>query len=42
MKYGDIYRIINGFDSCGNVCGKVTEQENPKFPCQGKDLTDKT
>ncbi|XP_075226118.1 choline transporter-like protein 1 [Lycorma delicatula] len=41
VKYGNIYRIVNGFDSCGNICGRVTERENPKYECQGKDMTDK-
>lgn len=41
VRFGDIYRIINGFDSCGNVCGRVTERENPKFTCQGQDMTNK-
>ncbi|XP_022187745.2 choline transporter-like protein 1 isoform X2 [Nilaparvata lugens] len=41
ISHGNIYRIINGFDSCGNVCGMVTKNENPAYPCQGKDMTDK-
>lgn len=36
---GDIYRIVNGYDSCGNVCGRITErQTDPRFACTGRDL----
>lgn len=39
---GDVYRIINGYDNCANICGRVTESENdPRFPCKGADYTDK-
>jgi hypothetical protein len=24
-KNGDIYRILNGYDTCGNVCGRYNE-----------------
>lgn len=41
IQYGNIYRIIYGFDSCGNVCGRVTERENPNYTCQGADMRDK-
>ncbi|XP_065351006.1 choline transporter-like protein 1 [Cloeon dipterum] len=44
IRYGDIYRILNGYDRCGNVCGKITERigvapNDPKFTCFGADMT---
>ncbi|XP_032681859.1 choline transporter-like protein 1 isoform X2 [Odontomachus brunneus] len=40
-KKGDIFRVINGYDDCGNVCGRVTPPEtDPKF-CKGADMTNK-
>lgn len=33
VKKGDIYRVINGYDDCGNVCGRVTPETNPKITC---------
>jgi len=40
VKKGDIYRVIYGYDDCGNVCGRVTPHENdPKFECKGADRT---
>ncbi|XP_059470818.1 choline transporter-like protein 1 [Neocloeon triangulifer] len=46
FKYGDINRIVNGYDRCGNVCGQVTERigiapEDPKYTCLGADMTKK-
>ncbi|KAG5323745.1 CTL1 protein, partial [Acromyrmex heyeri] len=42
VKKGDIFRAINGYDNCGNVCGRVTSYENdPKFKCKGGDYTNK-
>ncbi|XP_071631201.1 choline transporter-like protein 1 isoform X1 [Temnothorax longispinosus] len=42
VKKGDIYRVINGIDDCGNVCGRVTSHESdPKFACKGADHTRK-
>ncbi|XP_054015045.1 choline transporter-like protein 1 isoform X2 [Hylaeus anthracinus] len=42
VKKGDIYRVINGYDNCANVCGRVTQHEtDPKFSCKGGDMTDK-
>ncbi|XP_011882498.1 PREDICTED: choline transporter-like protein 1 isoform X2 [Vollenhovia emeryi] len=36
-KKGDVFRVINGYDDCGNVCGRVTLYENnPKFECNGR------
>ncbi|XP_076246590.1 choline transporter-like protein 1 isoform X2 [Calliopsis andreniformis] len=40
VKKGDIYRVINGYDDCANVCGRVTQPEtNPEFKCKGADKT---
>ncbi|CAK9832448.1 Choline transporter-like protein 1 [Anthophora retusa] len=40
VKKGDIYRVINGYDDCANVCGRVTPHEtDPKFSCKGADKT---
>ncbi|KAI4494036.1 hypothetical protein M0802_009303 [Mischocyttarus mexicanus] len=40
VNYGDIYRIVYGYDNCGNVCGRITPKEtNPKFSCKGADFT---
>ncbi|XP_025075815.1 choline transporter-like protein 1 isoform X1 [Pogonomyrmex barbatus] len=43
VKKGDIYRVIYGYDNCGNVCGRVTSYEpnDPKFQCKGGDYTKK-
>ncbi|XP_076661585.1 choline transporter-like protein 1 isoform X2 [Halictus rubicundus] len=42
VKKGDIYRVINGYDDCANVCGRNTPGEtNPEFNCKGKDMTSK-
>ncbi|XP_045462805.1 choline transporter-like protein 1 [Harmonia axyridis] len=30
ISNGDIFRIINGYDNCGNVCGRETETEIAK------------
>ncbi|XP_029175076.1 choline transporter-like protein 1 isoform X2 [Nylanderia fulva] len=41
-KKGDIYRVINGYDDWGNVCGRVTSFESdPKFHGKGGDYTKK-
>lgn len=40
VKKGDIYRVINGYDDCGNVCGRVTPSEtNLQFGCKDNDKT---
>ncbi|XP_026830120.1 choline transporter-like protein 1 isoform X2 [Ooceraea biroi] len=40
VKKGDIYRVINGYDDNGNVCGRVNLRENnPNFPRRGGDYT---
>lgn len=39
---GDIYRIINGYDNCGNVCGRTNKpsaNNDPKFSCLGANKT---
>ena len=42
VKKGDIYRIINGYDDCANVCGRITPQETePRFSCKGANMKDK-
>lgn len=39
VKKGDVYRIIYGYDKCGNVCGRITPKEtDPKFECKGADF----
>nr|CAD7403400.1 unnamed protein product [Timema poppensis] len=39
---GDPYRIINGYDKCGNICGKKNPTADAnKFPCYGEDQTKK-
>ncbi|CAH1398074.1 unnamed protein product [Nezara viridula] len=39
---GNIFRIIYGYDNCGNICGMKNEPENdPKFSCKGVDMTEK-
>ncbi|KAK2586916.1 hypothetical protein KPH14_009848 [Odynerus spinipes] len=38
VKRGDVFRIIYGYDNCGNVCGRITPKEtNPEFSCKGRD-----
>lgn len=39
-KKGDIYRVINGYNDEGNVCGRVNSPD-PKFPGKGGDFTQK-
>lgn len=34
MSYGDIYRIVNGYDDCGNVCGRKNEFFNENTGCK--------
>ncbi|XP_018373399.1 PREDICTED: choline transporter-like protein 1 [Trachymyrmex cornetzi] len=40
MKKGDIYRVINGYDDYGNVCGRVTP-DDPEHEGKGADYTHK-
>lgn len=41
MMHGDIFRIINGYDYCGNICGRKNYPElNPNFSCKGVDMTE--
>lgn len=35
---GDINRFINGYDECGNVCGKENKAVKD-ISCSGKDMT---
>nr|XP_033320907.1 choline transporter-like protein 1 isoform X1 [Megalopta genalis]XP_033320908.1 choline transporter-like protein 1 isoform X1 [Megalopta genalis]XP_033320909.1 choline transporter-like protein 1 isoform X1 [Megalopta genalis]XP_033320910.1 choline transporter-like protein 1 isoform X1 [Megalopta genalis] len=40
VNKGDIYRVINGYDDCGNVCGRTnTKETDPQFSCKGVDKT---
>lgn len=40
MSYGNIYRILNGYDNCGNVCGRNNQFSEPNNSgCHGMDMT---
>lgn len=45
MHFGDIYRIINGYDNCGNVCGRdntfngLARPEIKDSGCHGINMT---
>lgn len=40
MHFGDIYRILNGYDNCGNVCGRDNVFDEIKnFNCHGINMT---
>lgn len=42
MANGDVYRIINGYDNCGNICGrKNSPLSDPSLKCFGKDMSNK-
>lgn len=34
MSYGDIYRIVNGYDDCGNVCGRENSFTDDNSGCK--------
>ncbi|CAO1437826.1 unnamed protein product [Diamesa serratosioi] len=36
FSYGNIYRILNGYDDCGNVCGRLNEKDR-NLGCKGSD-----
>lgn len=36
FSYGNIQRILNGYDDCGNICGVVNEKDT-KLGCKGSD-----
>jgi len=39
---GEVYRIINGYDNCGNICGRLnTPLSDPALQCFGKDMSNK-
>lgn len=41
MSFGNIYRILNGYDNCGNVCGKNNKfSEFNNSGCHGIDMTE--
>ncbi|XP_055609417.1 choline transporter-like protein 1 [Uranotaenia lowii] len=39
MAFGDIYRIINGYDDCANVCGRDNKPDKD-LSCKGTDRTE--
>lgn len=39
MHFGDIYRILNGYDNCGNVCGRDNVFEIKNSGCHGINMT---
>lgn len=41
MSFGNIYRIVNGYDNCGNICGRVNTFERTSFGCTGANMTNK-
>lgn len=40
IYYGDVNRIIQGYDSCGNICGQ--NNTATKYDCDGIDMSDKS
>lgn len=38
FTYGNIQRIINGYDDCGNICGVMNDKDT-KLGCKGSDKT---
>lgn len=36
FAYGNIQRVLNGYDDCGNICGMENEKD-PKLGCKGSD-----
>jgi len=44
VNNGDIYRILNGYDTCGNVCGrynKPVEEYDKHDLCLGVNMSQK-
>lgn len=40
MCFGNIYRILNGYDNCGNICGRKNVFATVNGTnCHGMDLT---
>lgn len=45
IHFGDIYRIFNGYDNCGNVCGRdnvldgLAQPEIKNSGCHGINMT---
>lgn len=40
MFHGNIYRILNGYDNCGNICGRINVfAEVDNSGCHGMDMT---
>lgn len=40
MYFGDLDRLLDGYDDCGNVCGKQNAKSS-EFACHGEDMTNK-
>lgn len=38
MSMGDIYRIVNGYDDCGNVCGRINDFLDTATGCKVSEL----
>lgn len=38
---GNIYRILNGYDDCGRVCGRPNYFNVENSHCSGVDMTEK-
>lgn len=38
FAYGNIQRILNGYDDCGNICGEMNEKDSTVL-CKGSDRT---
>lgn len=41
FAYGNIQRILNGYDDCGNICG-VANEEDSNLGCKGSDKSKET
>lgn len=41
MSFGNIYRIVNGYDNCGNICGRMNTFDTTYSGCRGANMTDK-
>lgn len=40
VYYGNIYRVLNGYDTCGNVCGQNNEFDYFNHTgCRGMNMT---
>lgn len=41
MSCGNVYRIVNGYDDCGNICGRMNDFDANSSSCHGEDMTEK-